>query len=139
MQNVVIPDRDPAPSQRPQAVSERSGGVHRPVAGRGRDGPGRPPRPAACRKPEADKGSSRLVGGEVGSVKAGELADDLLRWKSSGADDDIVACDGLGIDSSHGTDDVAVAQNERVAGDPDFSDDLHLCGEFSRMVSLVRL
>ena len=139
MQKVVIPDRDPAASQRPQAVSERSGGVHRLVAGRGRDGPGCPPKPAACRKAEADEGSSRLVGGEVGSVKAGELADDLLRWKPPGADDHIVACDGLGIDSSHGTDDVAAAQNERVAGDPDFSDCRHLCRGFSRAVSLVRL
>ena len=112
MQNVVISDRDPAASQWSQSVSQRSGGVHRLVAGGGRDGPDCPPWPAACRKAEADEGSSRLVGGEVGSVKAGELADDLLRWKPPGADDHIVACDGLGIDSSHGTDDVAAAQNE---------------------------
>src|SRR5947209_20415132 len=98
MQNVVIPDRDPAASQRPQAVSERSGGVHRLVAGRGRGGSGCPPRPAACRKAEAGEGSSRLVGGEVGSVKTGELADDPLAWKPPGAGDHIVRCDGPRID-----------------------------------------
>lgn len=139
MQNVVIPDRDPAASQRPQAVSQRSVGVHRHGAGRGQARPACPPRPAARRKAEADEGSPRLMGREVGSVKAGELADDLLGWKTLGADDHIVACDGLGVDSSHDTDDVAAAQNERVASDPDFSDCRHLCREFSRAVSLVRL
>jgi hypothetical protein len=72
-----------------------------------------------------------LVGGEVGSVKAGELAEDLLRWKPPGADDHIVACDRLRIDGSYCTDDVAAAQNERVAGDPDFSDCRRLGREFS--------
>jgi hypothetical protein len=77
--------------------------------------------------------------GEVGSVKAGELADDLLRWKLPGADDHIMACDGLGIDSSHRMGDIAVAQNERVAGDPDFSNCRHLCHGFSVAFSLLRL
>lgn len=127
MQNVVIPDRDPAAGQRPQAVSQRSGGVHRHGAGSGEGRPACPPRPATRRKAEADEGSPRLVGGEVGSLKACQLTDDLLGWKPPGADDHIVACDGLGIDSSHGTDDVAAAQNERVPRDPDFSDCRHLC------------
>jgi hypothetical protein len=54
----------------------------------------------ATQLPANGRKRSRLVGGEVGSVKAGELADHLLRWKPSGADDHIVACDRLRIDFS---------------------------------------
>jgi hypothetical protein len=93
----------------------------------------------ATQLPANGRKRSRLVGGEVGSVKAGELADHLLRWKPPGADDHIVACDRLRIDFSHATDGVAAAQNERLAGDQDFSDCCGLYCEFSTAVSLTRL
>jgi hypothetical protein len=79
------------------------------------------------------------MGREVGAVKAGDPAYDLLRWEPSAADDHIVASDWLGIRGAQRIDNVAAAQNKRMPGDLHLTHDDLLGHGFSALISLRRL